>query len=328
MHRRPFALLMLFFSLLALLPGCAQPGPGLPEIAVLLSDDVRLPKVEGLREGLSEIGYGAERYRLTIYSARGDRAALPDLAAQALASKPTVVVAGGGIEAVTLNQAANGSTPVVMMGVASTVRSGLVASFARPGGLITGVDNQQAELSAKRLDLLTKLLPAARRVLLLYDPLVIPGPHALAETQEAARKLGVAVTALEVSSLSEALAGLNQIEPGQFDAALFLPAFLLESSAALLTAELERLGLPTMGPLDLEGEAGLLAAYGVSNRGQGRQAARFVAKILRGESPGQIPVETPDNPELVVDLGVAKRLGLELSPVGMAFARVREEVAR
>lgn len=320
LRRRHWLILLLVF-----LTGCTRPGPGRPEIAVLLSDDVRMPKVEGLRAGLATLGYPEESLTVTIYSAKGDRSALPLLAARALASKPAVIVAGGGIESVTLKQGGQSQTPVVMMGVASSVRSGLIDSFARPGGMLTGLDNQHAELSAKRLELLTKLLPEARRVLLLYDPLVVPGPHALEVTEEAARRLGVAVTPLQAESVEQALERLGRIDPGQYDAALLLPAFVLESGARQVSAELERLGLPVMGPLEMEGEAGLLAAYGVSFREQGVQAARFVVKILQGEPPGVIPVDTPDNPELVVDLRAARRLGVTLSPVGMAFARTREE---
>ncbi|HLN64757.1 MAG TPA: ABC transporter substrate-binding protein [Symbiobacteriaceae bacterium] len=310
----------LMLLLLVLLSGCGTPRPAAPVVAVLLSDDVRLPKVDGLRAGLAELGYGA--VDVQVYSAKGDRLAVRTLAQQALAGRPAVAVAGGGIEALALKEAAASTIPVVMMGVASSVRSDLVQSFLRPGGNVTGLDNQHAELSAKRLELLTKLLPSARRVLLLYDPQVVPGGHALAVTEAAAQRLGVAVKPLVVESLEGTLAAIRNLQPGQYDAALLLPGYVLESGAGQVAAELERLGIPVMGPLDLEGDAGLLAAYGTSMRDQGIQSARFVVKVLRGQSPAAIPVETPDNPALVVDMRVARRLGIRLSPVGLAFARV------
>jgi putative ABC transport system substrate-binding protein len=308
--------------LVALLSGCTQGLPASPRVAVLLSDDVRLHKVEGLQAELAQLGYGGAR--ITVYSAAGDRTALPQKAHEALATHPDVVVAGGGIEAVSLKAAAASTVPVVMMGVASSVRSGLVNSLASPGTNFTGLDNQHAELSAKRLELLTKLLPDTHRVLLLYDPQVVPGTHALEVTVAAAQKLGVTVKPLTVTTLDEALQQIRALKPRQFDAALLLPGYVLESGARQVAAELERLRVPAMGPMDLEGEGGLLAAYGVSMQDQGVQSARFVVKILRGEKPAAIPVETPDHPELVVDLRVAERLGLTLSPVGMAFARTIE----
>lgn len=291
-----------------------------PVVAVLLSDTVRQPKVDGLKAGLAALGYS--HVQVEVYSAGGDKAALPLLAARMLAARPAVLVAGGGVEAVALHEAAHASgMPVVLMGVASTVRTGLVDALVRPGDHMTGVDNQHAELSAKRLELLIKLVPTVRRVLLVYDPTVIPGRHALEVTREAADRLGVTVQTLEAENQEAALAGLQALQPGDFDAAVLLPAAVLESAARPLAAEFERLRLPVAGPLDLEGESGLLAAYGVDMESQGRQSAPFVVKILQGQSPAAIPVETPDNPELVVDLRVARRLGLTLSPVGLAFAR-------
>lgn len=313
MLRRVIPLMLL----LLLVGGCAT-GPKVPRIAVLISDDVRLHKAEGLQAGLEELGYG--NAEVTVFSAGGDRTALPAKAREALATHPDVVVAGGGVEAVSLKAEADPSVPVVMMGVASTVRTGLVESLVRPGGNLTGLDNQHAELSAKRLELLTKLLPQTEKVLLLYDRQVVPGVHALEITESAAKRMGIVVEPLVVTSMDALLQELHLLRPGQFDAALLLPGYVLESGARQVTAELERLRIPAMGPLDLEGEGGLLAAYGVSMWDQGVQSARFVVKVLRGEKPARIPVETPDNPVLVVDPRVAERMGITLSPVGMAFA--------
>lgn len=318
--RRTLVILM-FLTLLA---GCGRVRTAVPVVAILLSDDVRMPKVEGLRAGLSDLGYPPDSLQFTVYSAKGDRTALPDLAAQVLSSRPAVAVAGGSIEAQALKGNGDSGIPVVMMGVASTIRSGLVESLVRPGGNLTGLDNQHAELSAKRLELLTKLLPAVRRVLLLYDPLIVPGRHAREVTEETAARMGIATRALPAETVEASLSMLRSLRPGEFDAALLLPGFVFESGARQITLEFDRLRLPVMGPLELEGRAGLLAAYGISMRNQGYQSARFVVKLLQGGNPANIPVETPDNPELVVDPRVARRLGLKLSPVGMAFARTAE----
>jgi putative ABC transport system substrate-binding protein len=314
-------ILVLLFGLAA---GC---GPAAsvreaPRVAVLLADDVRMPKVDGLRAGLTELGLDQVAVTVTVYSAKGDRSQLADLARTLAESGPAVAVAGGGVEAVALKEATAGTkVPVVLLGVASTVKTGLVASLIRPGGNITGVDNQHAELSAKRLELLTKLLPATRTVLAIYDPSVIPGQHGLGVTEEAARRLGLTVHTLEARNRDELTAGLAAVKPGDYDAALLLPGTVLESAASVLAAAFDRLRLPAIGPLEMSGESGLLAAYGTSMANQGRQSARFVAKLLQGQNPALIPVETPDHPELAVDVRVAQRFGLTLSPVGMAFAR-------
>jgi putative ABC transport system substrate-binding protein len=306
---------------LIMIAGCSHAGLDKPLVVVLLSDDVRAPKVEGLRTGLQGLGYAPDAIVVDVLSAKGDRSTLAKLAGEARTRHPAVLVAGGGVEAIALKEAAAGQTPVVMMGVASTVRTGLVDSLLHPGGNITGLDNQHAELSAKRLELLTKLLPGVRRVLLLYDPQIIPGQHALEVTMEAARRLRLDVQPLQVWTLEQTMNELSAFQPGEYDAALLLPGYVLESGARNIAVQFDRLKLPVMGPLDLEGEGGLLAAYGVSMRDQGAQAARFVVKMLQGVRPADIPVETPDDPVLVVDLRMARKLGVNLSPVGMALAK-------
>lgn len=315
--------LALLVAATLLISGCGEPRSTPHTVAVLLADDVRLPKVDGLRAGLAALGFSEDSVRIEVFSARGDRQGLAAAAKEAVQSRPEILVAGGGVEAVVLKELGHGETPLVLMGVASTVRSGLIDSFVRPGRPVTGLDNQHAELSAKRLELLVKLLPATRRVLVLYDQLVIPGRHALELTQEAAVRLGVTLHPLAVETAEQALSAVREIRPGQHDAALLLPAYVLEIATADLAPEWERLRLPVIGPLEAGsgGETGVLAAYGVSLQDQGYQSARFVAKLLQGQRAGRIPVETPDHPELVVDLGVAERFGLSLDPVGLAFAR-------
>lgn len=317
--------LLLFLVLALLLTGCTTVAPPPPTIAILLSDDARMPEVRALLEELTLLGHPPESLAVTLYSAHGDRTLLTQTAREALAARPTLVVAAGNSEALALLETGNDQVPVVLMGAASTLRSGLVDSFTRPGGLMTGLDNQHAELSGKRLELLTKLLPEIRRVLVIADSTAIPSQHALEVTQEAAQRLGIELTVLPITAVEEGLTALGAIAPGEYDAALLMPTDLLEAGAPQITKALEALRVPVMGPMDLEGDVSLLAVFGACMPMQGRMSARFVDKILRGERPSEIPMETPDNPELVVDLQVASRLGLELSPVGMVFARIRGE---
>lgn len=225
---------ILLFLALSLLTACSRSLPVKPVVAVLLSDDVRLAKVDGLRAGLAGFGYGPEALEIQVFSAKGDGTALNDLAENALASHPAVFVAGGGIEALALKEStARRKTPppIVLMGVASTIRTGLVTSLMHPGGNITGLDNQHAELSGKRLELLTKLLPGISRVLLLYDPLVEPSLHGLEVTTIAATQLNLHVGTLPASSRDAVTAGLARLQPGQYDAALLLPGYVLEEGA-------------------------------------------------------------------------------------------------
>lgn len=295
----------------------------LPVVAVLLSDDVRQPKVEGLRAGLADLGYrDGENVRITVVSAKGNRKDLPAAAAELLRLKPAVAVAAGSIEALALQAAGQSQVPIVMMGLASSVESGLVASTRHPGGNITGVDNGHAELAAKRLELLTTLLPQTKRVIALYDPLVVPSRHGLRVAQDAGVRLGLTLIPVAVASRQELLVQLAALQPKAADAILLLSTGIIEASGREIHEASLRTGIPVMGVNENDVDAGVFAAYGSSYQTQGRQAARFVAKLLQGQKAGDLPVETPDSPELVVNLAIARRLGLHPSPVGLAFARV------
>lgn len=334
----------LLFTLAA--AGCGRRANQLPLIAVLISEDVRLAKVDGLRQGLAAAGYhDGEDVRIAIVSTHGSRGDLEQAAAGLLEMSPAIAVAAGNIEAQRLKAAlaraadananrpraaqgggsgsrSDAGVPLVVMGAASTVESGLVESFGHPGGNITGLDNGHAELTAKRLELLLTLLPEARNIIALYDPSVAPGRHSLSVAVEAAKRLDVSLTPLPITTPDELSHGLAVLQPGDADAILLLSTSLLESAGPQLYQTSLRTGIPTMGVNEDDVEEGNFAAYGVSYEAQGRQTARFVTKILQGQSPWNLPVETPDNPELVVNLDLARRLGLRVSPVGLAFARI------
>ena len=295
----------------------------LPLVAVLLSDDVRQPKVDGLRAGLASRGYReGENVRITVISTKGNREELPAAAASLLRLNPAVAVAAGSIEAITLKAASGPRVPIVMMGLASSVESGLVGSIRHPGGNITGVDNGHAELTAKRLELLVTLLPQIKRVIALYDPSVMPSRHGLRVALDAGASLGLTLIPVAIVNRQDLLEKLEALQPKAADAILLLSTGIIEASAREIHDASIRTGIPVMGVNENDVGAGIFAAYGSSYETQGRQSARFVAKLLQGQNAGDLPVETPDSPELVVNLGIARRLGLHPSPVGLAFARI------
>ncbi len=320
-------IILLLFPLLA--AGCGRDAKQAPLVAVLVAEDTREAKIAGLRLGLAAAGYReGTAVRYATVSTHGSRDDLEQAAEELLDMKPAVVVAAGNIEAQRLKEALSrrpggeADLPLVIMGAASTVESGLVANLRHPGGNITGLDNGHAELTAKRLELLLTLLPDVKRVIALYDPSVAPGRHSLSIAVATAKRLHISLSPLSIESSVELDQKLAALKPGDADAILLLSTSLLESAGPRLYETSIRTGIPTMGVNENDVEAGNFAAYGVSFEAQGRQTARFVAKILQGQAPGNLPVETPDNPELVVNLDLARRLGLRVSPVGLAFARI------
>jgi len=327
MIKRIITFLLLTMPVFFISIGCEnQIQPKTPQwsIGILAASGAKTEKVAGFRRGMADLGYiEGQNIAYTLLNAQGQREQLLPLARQLVDKKPNILVATGGVEADALKKATmNREIPVIFIGSASSVERGLVKSLLRPEAHITGVDNFHAELAGKRLELLKKLLPSVRKIAVLYDPQVPPGYQSLKIVRETAGKLGVEIGTIEISSKEELKVKLDQQTLQGFDALLPLSSFLFEAiSRDLLDLSIQN-NIPVMGIYGQEADSGFFASYGVSLRNQGYQGARLAAKVLDGQRPEQIPVETPDNLELVVNLRTAKKLGLELNETGLSFAKV------
>jgi putative ABC transport system substrate-binding protein len=211
---------------------------------------------------------------------------------------------------------ATGAIPIVMVGVSDPVGAGLVTSLARPGANITGTSSMTAEVVGKQLEMLKETLPQVSRVAALWNP-ANPVFQALQlrETERAARALGVQLQLLEAR------------EPAEIDRAF--AAMAREGTRALLvlgdpvfTAYRTRIAdlavqyrLPAVSGTREHVEAGGLMAYGPSFPAMYRRAASYVAKILQGSKPADLPVEQPTKYELVINLKAAEALGLTIPPM-------------
>jgi len=285
-------------------------------VGVLLANVSRTSKLEGLKLGLAELGYVEGRdITYLIKNAEGSWEQVYSLALELAAQRPDVLVAGGRLEAQALAEAIqNKPVPVVFMGAAS-VKGGFRPSY------MTGVDNFHTELAVKRLEFMVRLLPFVRCVLVLVDPRVAPGIQSLPSLKQAASQLGVSLQVASVSSIQELKKFLSVLKPRQAEGMLLTSSFLLEEGEAieLIGRTGKSLGWPIMGVNVADAEAGLLSAYGCPFMDQGRQAARLVNKILEGQDPATIPIETPDRLELVVNLDTARTLGLKVDPEDLKF---------
>lgn len=316
--------LLLAAAAAAVMVPWGRPAERPRKVGVLITSDVRLQKLSGLRDGLRDLGLAEGRdFVFEIRNARNDREKLDSLAEDLAALQPDVIVAGGYIEAAAVKRlTVQRKIPVVFMGVASSVAGGLVSSLRNPGGNLTGIDNYHAELTGKRLEFLVRLLPGTKRVLVLYDPEVVPGPASLSSAREAARKLRVELREVAVTSEKELLAAVSRASRRDTDAILLLSSFMIESSTkALAPLAMER-RLPVMGVNEGEAAAGYFASYGASFYNQGLQAARLVLKVLHGQDPAAIPVETSDLVQLAVNLDTARKLKVNPSPSGLGLADV------
>jgi putative tryptophan/tyrosine transport system substrate-binding protein len=251
--------------------------------------------------------------------AQGHYDRLPALAADLVGRQVDVVVTPGTVP----TRAAKGATstiPIVFTGVGDPVAAGLVASLARPGGNLTGFSNLATELNAKRLELLSELVPQAKVIALLVNPNQPNNERIIREVQEAAHAKGVQLPILKAgteSDIDAAFATLVELQAG----ALFLggdPFFFSRREQFLALAS--RHAVPASYTWREFAAAGGLISYGVRVTDSFRQAGSYAGRILKGAKPADLPVQQPTTFELVVNLKTAKALGLTIPPSILARA--------
>lgn len=315
-------------AIAVLLAGCGLQTDGEVSeprrVGVLVGTDFRLAKLEGLLDSLPAYGYTpGENIKLAVKNAKGCNEDLLPLAEELVAEGVEVILTTGRVETEAAKEAVQDSqTPILFMGLTGIQEEGLVKDLLRPQEGLTGIHNDHAALSGKRLELLVKLVPHIQKVLVLYDPHVVPTIEALAAVREAAVKLEVAIVEAPVSDSSD-IAQVLQEQGPQADGILLLPSVFLESEGAhtLVPLALEQ-GLPVMGVEHGEEEKGFFAVFGITPYDQGYQAARILAKILAGQTPEDIPVEPPAALKLTVNLDVAEQLGLAVDSSMLGYADV------
>jgi len=264
------------------------------------------------RDGLRELGYVEGRNLKIEYRwAEGKYERLPALIGELLDARVEVIVTAGTPATLAVKQATS-LTPLVMIAVGDPVGTGIVPSLSRPGGNITGLTSISPELDGKRLELLREVVPGVSHVAVLWNsasPLQVVGER---RTQAAASALGIRVLSLGVrddDSLEKAFAEILRQRPG---ALLVLADRLFlyhRERIAKFAAERRLAGVHAYRELV---EAGALMSFGPSYEGMHRRAAYFVDRILKGDPPGDLPVERPASFELVVNLRAAKGLGLTI----------------
>jgi putative ABC transport system substrate-binding protein len=273
--------------------------------------------IDGFRQGLREQGFIEGQNIIIEWGVAPSVAQLPDALAELIRLKVEVLVASG-TSSVLLTRDAAGTIPVVFVAAVDPVTMGLVASLARPGGMVTGITAMAEELNGKRLELLQQLIPNFSSVAFL----VRAGSPATAEhtklVESAARTLGVRLYVIAVRDHSELENTLSAVQGA---------GALLVVDDTVFTAQRTKIAdlalknqLPTMyGHRDMV-HAGGLMTYGPDYGDLYRRAAEHVHKILKGAKPADLPIEQPTKFELVINLKTAKALGLEVPPTLLARA--------
>ncbi len=313
--------LIVSIALVALLVGSGLPHRGANaaerdrpiRIGVLTPSWGPPPHVVGLRDGLLRLGYQEdEDFVLGVRFTQGDLTAL-SAAAGELVQYGVDLIFTHRNAAAKAAQMATTQTPIVFTDLDDPLGSGLIESFARPGGNITGVTDLRLELGAKRLEVFREIIPGLKRVLYLYDASDHLSKAAARIYRDAARPLGITLVEQAVRTQEEAQRTLTQVRKDEVDGILPPPALSLNIRGFILEAASQR-GIPTMFNTGFWTERGALASYGPDYFASGRMAARLVDKIIKGANPGEIPVEVNTKIEFVINLKTAKQLGITIPP--------------
>jgi putative ABC transport system substrate-binding protein len=270
--------------------------------------------------GLRDRGYVEGRTVAIEYRfADGQFQRLPDLAAELVKLKVEVIVAQGAL-ATQVAAAATTTIPIVMTFTGDPVRAGFVKSLARPGGNITGLTLLAPELSVKRLELIKAAIPEIARVAVLANPRT--SAEQLEQLRLAAPSLGIRLTVAEAQAPAELDAAFSTMMKDD-------PQMLLQLTDPMLSAQQNRIAdiagrnrLPVISDFRETAEAGGLIAYGPKLNALFDRVAYYVARILKGANPAELPVEQPTEFELVINLRTAKTLGLTLPATLLARADV------
>jgi putative ABC transport system substrate-binding protein len=289
----------------------AQRAVKVPRLGVLLYGNPQTdPNIESFRRGMYELGYvDGKNITIEYRYADGRPERLPKLGLELVQLKPDVLIALGG-DVVRHVHDATREIPIVFAISSDPVRSGLVASLARPGGNATGFTFLQDELAAKRLVLLKQAVPHISNVGFLFYPIHID--NELREAERAALALGVKLHPVEMAGPDDLGRAFDQLTQVGVDALYVVSSRPTVASVAPIVGFGTTRKLPVVGGWGTWAEAGALISYGPNVLEITRQLAAYVDRILNGANPANLPAQQPTRFELVVNLRTANELRLAI----------------
>ena len=280
-------------------------SPGTPESTAAV--------LAGLRQGLREHGYvDGTNIAIEARFARDQFDRLPDLARE-LISLPVDVLVTNVTQATIAAKDNTNTIPIVMVGVSDPVASKLVSSLSRPGGNVTGTSGMFAEAGGKRLELLNEAVPGMRRVGVLWNPSNrVFQTQMIRETEVAARQLGIQLQMFEATDLASIERAFATISRERISGLDVLPDPTFGAHATKIAALAEKARIPAVSGSGNYADAGGLMSYAPSLSELARNAGGYVAKILKGAKPADLPIEQPTKFDLVINMKTAKQLGVTI----------------
>lgn len=269
--------------------------------------------VDGLRQGLRDLGLEDGKQVVLDVRAISDLKAAEEAAKDLERAKVDLIYTVATSVTIAAKRA-TAHTPIVFFAGSDPVAAGLVESFARPGGRLTGVHSLSTDLTAKRLQILKEMMPTLGRVVTFYNPGNALSREGARLGREAARQLGVQLIERHVGSADELRRGLQDLRPREVDAYFYTTDLIAVSQADLIIDAARIKRLPTMFEEVSIVAKGALAGYGHSFHANGRTSAKHVQRILTGTNPKDLPVENLYRVEFAVNLRTAREIGLTIPP--------------
>jgi putative ABC transport system substrate-binding protein len=323
MKRRKFIGLLGGVAAWPLIARAQQPGQ-MRRVGVLMNlapDDAEgQARLKVFQQGLQDQGWieGHNVHVDTCWGA-GKAEQYRACAAELVALAPEVILAGSGATLPALVQTTR-SVPIVFVQVVDPVAGGYVASLAKPGGNLTGFTQFELNIGGKWLELLKQLAPRVTRVAVLRDPDIVEGLAQFATIQSVAPSFGVELITVGVRDPSEIEGGVTAFARDPDGGLIVTASAYTAVHRNLIVALAARHRLPAVYPFRYHVISGGLLSYGPNPRDPYRQAAAYVDRVLKGEKPGDLPVQQSTKVELVINAKTAKSLGLEVPPTLLALA--------
>jgi putative ABC transport system substrate-binding protein len=302
----------------------AQQGERMRRIGVLMAfaenDPGAQANITAFQHALQKLGWrDSGNVHIDYRWGAGDPERIRAYAVELVGLKPDVILAVTALVLQPLRQETR-SIPIVFTQIGDPVGSGLVASLSHPGGNITGFTPAEFSMQGKKLEMLKEMAPQITRVAVLFNPEQIPQAGMLHAVEAVAPSVGVQLTAAAVRDAAEIERAIDQFAREPSGGLIVLPSGLTIVHRGLVIALAARYRLPAIYQYRQFVTDGGLISYGNDLADQYRQAASYVDRILRGEKPGDLPVQQPTKFELVINLKTAKTLGLDIPPSVLARA--------
>jgi putative ABC transport system substrate-binding protein len=268
--------------------------------------------VVGLKDGLRE--FGLQEGKEVVFHVRDVKGDLrsAEAAARSLEDEKVDLIVSVATSTTLAAKRGTKSVPIAFYAGTDPVVVGLVDSFRKPGGRLTGVHGRTTDLTAKRLELLKDMVPNLRRVVVFYNPENRTGAQSVAIARNAARQLNIELLEQSVATTDELRAGLRALRPGQAEAHLHVTDAMMTAQADFIIQTAMSKKLPTMFQDREATVKGALASYGLSYYKIGRLLAKNVQRVLLGADPGDLPIEQLDRVEFVINLKTASAIGLKI----------------